>query len=106
MIPTRSEVPLAFAAWFAAIAIIFALKGDTRIWSLPFVLVAATLGRSAATPLPGTRAEFCLLNHGRTVAVRSAGSVATVAVSGRGAPRRPELLTELAAKIAARLDST
>jgi hypothetical protein len=62
------------------------------------------MGGSAATPLPRTGAEFWLLNEGWTLAVRSADTVAKVMVSGRGAPRRPELLAELAANVAARLD--
>jgi hypothetical protein len=61
------------------------------------------ISRSAGTPLPGTGAEFWLPDGGRGVAVRSADTVATVMVSGRGAPRRPDLLAELAAKIAPRL---
>ncbi len=63
------------------------------------------VSRSAGTPLPGINAEFWLLNDGRTLAVRSADTVAKVVVSGRGASHRPELLTELAPKVAARLDS-
>jgi hypothetical protein len=68
--------------------------------------LAAMISRSAGTLLPGTGAEFWLPDGGRAVAVRSGGTVASVMVSGRGAPRRPDLLTELAAKIAARLELT
>jgi len=66
--------------------------------------LATMISRSAPTPLPGTGAEYWLPNGGRTVAVRSGDTVATVMVSGRGAPCRPDPLTELAPKIAARLD--
>ncbi len=62
------------------------------------------VGRGTGTPLPGTKAEFWLLNDGRTLAVRSADAVAKVMVSGRGARHQPELLTDLAARVAARLD--
>lgn len=66
--------------------------------------LSTKISRTAGTPLRGTGAEFWLLNGGRTVAVRSAGTVVSVTVSGHGALPRPDLLTELAAKIAARLD--
>ena len=66
--------------------------------------LATMISRGAGTPLPGTGAEYWLPNGGRTVAVRAAGTVAMVMVSGGGAPCRPDLLTELAPKIAARLE--
>jgi hypothetical protein len=80
-----------------AVSVTVASGGTARL--------AAMIRRSAGTPLPGTGAEFWLPNGGRTVAVRSAGTVAVVTMSGRRAPHRPDLLTELAPKIAARLET-
>ena len=48
MFRTSGVVTLAFVASFAGIAVIFAPKGDTRIWSLPFVLVAVAHSASHA----------------------------------------------------------
>jgi hypothetical protein len=79
-------------------------RADVIVVSGGLARLSTMISRSAGTPLPGTGAEFWLVNGGRTVAVRSAGTVAKVTVSGRGAPSRPDLLTELAAKIAARLE--
>jgi hypothetical protein len=57
MSPIPGVVTLAFAVWFAGIAIAFAIKGDTRIWSLPVVLVAVALGSRGMARLSTTLSQ-------------------------------------------------